>query len=556
MTTVGQVPQVGKSIEPLPISAELVKRLHDTGVRYVVYKNRASIPRGLAGLEDLDLLVAEADMDAFRAVLSELRAIRGLPSRFHDNEVEGREDWFVPDFDRCDYLHLDVTGGLRIGRKFRKRYLALTYEDVRGWDRLPKPLPPMPVAPPREEARIALLKCAFRLPLHRSWVQVSGLPDVGTRPFTYRFGSQEATCPVRNNGGTLEVESRSVRRLRALVLRSSGGSRLTAMTDLFVHHGRRLIHFAMRLLTARSPSLTVAKRSLAPGGTIVALIGPDGVGKSTQVARLAAIFGKKLRCTTVYLGSVDSAWKERQLTWRRSMHGHSGEPNSLYVVGSAMSGLANAVARYVALIWARSLARAGAIIFSDRWPQNVQPGLMDGPRRSPVKPLRVALLSSWMERRICHRLEKRKPDLTIHLIAPFATSRARKPGDIAETAFVQRIQLMSEIRKSDADIVVIDADQDLGKVTAALFKTVWLHHWNLADQTAPAVPADLPAPEPPQENREQRWPRLASSSVIVSPAVPIRLSLPSRASSPTSCPTIEAAAPRTLGLQWVRSGAA
>jgi thymidylate kinase len=495
VTTVGHsFPQIGEAIEPLPISAGLVQRLRDAGVRYVLYKNQASISQGLAGLADLDLLVAEADMDRFHLVLSELLAIRGLPSRFHDNAVEGREDWFVPDFDRCDYLHLDVTSGLRIGRKFRKRHLAFTYEDVRGWNTLRDPLPPMPVVHRQEEARIALLRSAFRLPLHRRWLPVSGLARNDDQPFTYRVGTQEVTCPVRDSGGTMMVEGQSVRRLRDFVLRSNGGSRLTAMTDLFVHQTRRLIHSAMWLLTAWSPSLTVAKRWPAPGGTMVALFGPDGVGKSTQVARLAGIFGKKLRCTTVYLGSIDSSRKLRRIAWR--LQGRSGEPNNLYVVGSALSGLANAVARYVALLLGRSRARAGAIVFSDRWPQNLQPGLMDGPRARPARPLRIALLSSWMERRICDRLENRKPDLTIHLVARFETSRARKPGDIAETAFAQRIQLMNEMRKSDADIVVIDADQELGRVTADLFKTVWLHLWTRTQEAAAAQFASARAAMP------------------------------------------------------------
>ena len=41
------------------------------------------------------------------------------------------------------------------------------------------------------------------------------------------------------------------------------------------------------------------------GGFVVALVGPDGLGKSTQVDRLAQIFRWKFGCAQAYVGTGD-----------------------------------------------------------------------------------------------------------------------------------------------------------------------------------------------------------------------------------------------------------
>ena len=120
--------------EQLLIAAELITRLNQGRIRYGVYKNRRCVRSGLAGLKDLDLLVATADVARFETVLHSLKAVRGKPHPLHDNVVAGRSQWFVLDFSSGDYLHLDVAAGLRIGHRFAKRYSALDYDDMLEWE--------------------------------------------------------------------------------------------------------------------------------------------------------------------------------------------------------------------------------------------------------------------------------------------------------------------------------------------------------------------------------------------------------------------------------------
>ena len=131
-------------------------------------------------------------------------------------------------------------------------------------------------------------------------------------------------------------------------------------------------------------------------GMIVALIGPDGVGKSSQTAQLMTIFQKQnLKCTAIYLGSGEGGWRLRRAAkrqfrkWRgkvaESGSGAKGptpkEYGTNHSVWTGMSGLAAALERYVSLRRAIRLARSGSLVICDRWPQNIQPGSFDGPLR-------------------------------------------------------------------------------------------------------------------------------------------------------------------------------
>ena len=486
--------------DPLKVAETLVGRLAEAGIRYGVYKNISSITDGLAGITDLDLLVAADDAQRFREVITALNGISGVPCRFYDNAVAGREDWFVPD-SSGGYLHLDTSFGLRIGPKFWKRYGALDYESVRDWQ--PGDLfgPALARVAPYEEARIAVLRSIFKLTLWpgRSWVRAdhgstvllsAALPaGESSCILKYQFGPHEMTCRVRQRGGLVELESSAVRGLRSAVRAHCGSSSLAAPLDYLVHLARRTIYFVAARLTQASPGKTVAKRTIRPTGIIIALIGPDGVGKSTQTGRLVSSFQKKFRCTSVYLGSNDGSWMKirgkLRAFFRRGRSPAAGAPSAdksprqrkergkYHLLGSALWRLVIAVQRYAAIRKAVRLAGSGAIVITDRWPQNLEFGMLDGPSVPPPQAMRLAFLVSRIERSLYRRMEQFKPNLTIHLDADFATSYARKPGDIEEADFELRLALMKEMRGRDPAIVIVDSRQAMQQVTRDMSQRVW-----------------------------------------------------------------------------------
>lgn len=226
-----------------------------------------------------------------------------------------------------------------------------------------------------------------------------------------------------------------------------------------------------------------AKIVPASSGIIVALVGPDGVGKSSQTARLTSIFQEQHKCTAIYLGSGDGGWKWRQRSqryyrkWRRIL-APGNSPATAKAPGrtistnhsttAALTGLVLALERYVTLRRAKRLASAGFIVISDRWPQNVQPGLFDGPLLNRPNPSSIVRLLSWMERGLYRRMQSYRPDLTIHLLSDFETSSSRKPGDRNQTDFDLRLSIMQELRSVDPTIRTVDARNGFEEVTKEL----------------------------------------------------------------------------------------
>ena len=117
------------------------------------------------------------------------------------------------------------------------------------------------------------------------------------------------------------------------------------------------------------------------------------------------------------------------------------------------------------------MAVRGLIVICDRWPQSVEAGLMDG----PTKP-RGGYAETWLrkwELLLYGRMTRYRPDVTIHLTGGYATSAARKPGELSREEFDKRIELMAESRRRNPEIHVVDASGDIDEVSRALFKLIW-----------------------------------------------------------------------------------
>lgn len=82
-------------------------------------------------------------------------------------------------------------------------------------------------------------------------------------------------------------------------------------------------------------------------------------------------------------------------------------------LASAAWRLIVALQRYVGVQKAMRLAKSGAIVITHRWPQNMEPGILDGPSVLAPGASWPRLLLSAIERHIYRRMERFEPSLTI-----------------------------------------------------------------------------------------------------------------------------------------------
>ncbi|MEO5758919.1 MAG: hypothetical protein ABIQ51_18875 [Mesorhizobium sp.] len=506
----GSAPLNSFETEPtLPIAAVLFRALNEAGLKYGIIQDLGSVQDGLAGRDDLDVLLDKHDYPVFCSIVSQLHGRRGVSLSCYDNVCAGREDWFVPDFSRGRYLHLDMHIGVRVGWEFRKRYLAFDHAAIAHWEAIYVDGVSVPVVSPEDEIRMAIARFAFRtwttLPW-KQWVamgdhrpnQLARLPfpsdEQGLHVAEYSFGGGRAvSCRFLQSPDGLAAQRGDLARLRRSIRAMCGLTAVHGIADAAVHLARKTSYLALRFLQRLMPGRLPPKRRPMAGGIVVALVGPDGLGKSTQVDRLTQTFRWKFGCAQAYAGTGDGDgwWLRKRLQslvfpHRRrlkSLAHDDGKDLShrnwtkggVAATALALWAVLIAFERYAVVKRAHRWATRGLIVICDRWPQAQRRGYLDGPTIPPHL-FSVPGLSALarLEQKLYQKMEACRPHLTLHLVSDFTVSEKRKPGEIRKDAFDDRLSLMAELRARDKDIRTVDASAGIEAVNQDLFRQIWL----------------------------------------------------------------------------------
>ena len=492
----------GRARSALASAAGFFAKLNEAGIRYGIFKSSRNTALALAGDQDLDVLVARKDYHRFCAIASECMGRRSVN---HQSLVsQGREDWFIPDFERAKYLHLDVHTSVRLGGKFNKRYPCYHYDDIGRWETAAIGGCVIPIVSPKDEATITLSRIAFRTRggvFSGGWQKLTGdwareIDDLLFRDgaasldsVRHECAALDLRCLVRKRNNEVWVRGEDMANIRRLVRARAAAPRYSVLTDAVTNSVRAWRYGASRVAGRLAPGSIIDRRQPASGGLVVALVAPDGMGKSVQVERLYKLFGWKFSCVRLYLGTGDGQgwWLRRKIralyaarrhTIRNAgLHNHAAEEGS----GSWKSrigafllsiwGVLVALERHGRVMAARRMADRGFIVLCDRWPQSIQPGFMDGPTRQ-----QSAGSSPWLRRwelALYRRMSGVRPDILVHLVGDYALAEARKPGELSRGEFDKRIALMEQMRARGPGTHVIDAGKNIDEVSALLFELIW-----------------------------------------------------------------------------------
>jgi thymidylate kinase len=457
-------------------------------VRYCHFKRNTFLDRTRTGEKDLDLLIARADQDRFSAIMHRLgfklacRPDGGLP---------GILDYYGYDSETGRVVHVHAHYQLVVGDDLTMSYRIPLEDAFLGAAREDGEF----LVPPRElELILLVIRLALR---HLTWdavvtrrarVPASSRAELAFLqerveedrvdrlleqwlPFVDRQTFREcrlALAPDAARGTGIRAGSRLVTALKPCARRSRAA-------DVSLKTWRRGRQIGRRLTSRPAP-----RKQLAAGGTIVAIVGADGAGKSTAVEELSERLGRTFTVTRAHLGKppkslvtvvITGAVRARsaflrllRLTGVRSTASRSTE--------RAVLATALARDRYLAFRRIRRIATNGSLVICDRFPLR-ELKLMDGPRVE-----RVMDPDRW--RRLTGRLAARerryyraitRPDLLFVLRVDPETAVART--DESPDFVRARWREVWEIDWTTVPAHVIDAGQPRTEVLSRLEALIW-----------------------------------------------------------------------------------
>jgi hypothetical protein len=463
--------------------SRLATALHDRGVLYCQWKGHWGGHRWASGRGDVDLLVDRESMVQFRSVLDELGFKSALPSG--DRRIPGVESYFGHDPAVRRLLHLHVHFRLVVGDYWRTIY-RLPIERAM----LDTAIPGLPFKVPASGYQYLLfvLRMVLRqrgrpfFPPRALWLRgIQGQLDF----LDGRCNREEVASILERHLPSVDlhlfdrcrdslrfeadpVERAAVR--RALHCRLQAHARRPSLTALLVATGEKVLPGPARR------ALIQSGMCLEGGGTVAALVGGDGAGKSTAARALATWLSYDFPTMRAHLGrpprSLLTLCVGGALKIERSLYRLLDRPEPLGSTIELLRHVCTARDRFRLYRKVCRFATAGGIAVCERYPipQNrplVGPCI---PELVGAAPAGIARLLRDLE--LSYYETMLPPDALFVLRLHPDLAVLRKPDEPADYVRA-RGQIVWDTDWSNTGAQVVDASRSFPEVLGELKSRLW-----------------------------------------------------------------------------------
>jgi len=468
--------------------AEILADISRAGIPVIVWKNIDEIEEGLAGLEDLDLLVPRHDFNRFRAMaeadgfVEATHRILIYPGVYHFYRYDSA-------LDRT--LHFHVFNKLITGESHIKNY-HLPYERACQ----------VVDSPPNNGLSLPGTLVLADIFLLRYYLKVSCLPgwlllrrkNAGLEREWHRIRERGETVGEWQQDIGLEASFRKVLHnafegpkgsLRhiwlgiRLRLRMRDFNRFSLLGNLARRYGQIAYRLANKIFLKH-------KKYPSSGGMFIAIVGSDGMGKSTLTGRIEEWLGSVFETRRVHLGRPPTTFLTFPYRVARFIAGGAVKRSEGAFGGRKKYGdsvsLLHALHYWMIAYERFQLGRRiekqinlNRIVLSDRCP-SISLGVMDSQRIGMDEKNRFIRFLGRTERVFYSRIPK--PDLLIRLKAPeeVVVSRNRrrdKENKETDKEIRKRYAEYNRIQYESGKVISLDVSGELEDVLRELKDQIW-----------------------------------------------------------------------------------
>lgn len=496
----------------LVASKQLIEQLEFNGVKYCHWKSNEHLFEGLIGKTDLDILVDREDKWKFERVLNELKYIRVYG---RNNNTSGVDNWLGYHEDDICYIHLHVHYDLVTGKKWVKEY-HLPWRNVVLSNTLISEFG-MPIIEPNLEmvlfvVRIAL-KSKFKT-LIKCFLANHSVASSSTEKeirylerFLVKDKIRHYTKELRISKETTDnifriIENHSYSALsifrlkRKLVKELKEYTSINSLAASSKYFSNKLYDMTFALserFVSGKLSSGFRRKESSGGGSLIAIIGADGSGKSTNIKSICEWLKWKFEVKLVYAGSGDGSNNLIQKTINRVFSGsHStsyeatskgntkrdskGKQSGLKKIVKACILSYSATSKYRSIRRAYRLRNKGYIVLVDRYPQNQIVGINDSPRIGVLlkNESNNGIVNHFrrIEENAFNKMALISPDVVIKLCVSPEVAQSRKPDHNLEY-IKSKSEIVNKLWFPEAKTYDINADVDLAEVQKTMKRIIW-----------------------------------------------------------------------------------
>jgi thymidylate kinase len=496
----------------LPIVRRLLDRLHQEDIEYCHWKSNKHVLQGMIGETDLDVLVAKKNFLLVSEVLCQTGYKR--VSTVNSCKYSGVEDYLAMEPSTGKLVHIHLHYRLVLGEPHLKGY-RVPWEHIVLSSRIFLTQFGIFTSCPEVEMILLFVRAALKLRMRNRILARFG-QSYPNKDIVSEFlwlkeridfnrcqeyaaqmlGEKSTTC-IKNILGENRLTYNEIKNFRILAMDLLRNYRSYGVVYSNIRRWQREAIWAFGVMNKRYLHLPIPFRRTPPaGGLVVALVGCDGSGKSTQIKSIVKWLSWKLDVLPIYFGSGDGS--SSILRWPLKLIAHiiTRRGRRANFSPQVTNGLSfrdrnhnSWYKRLGRVPWAfflalekkkkmRIITRArnrGLIVICDRFPQNQVKGFNDGPLLANLAISKFRWMrrfAAWEES--CYATAKMAmPDIVVKLHVTPEVAFSRKP-EMALTEIQKRIDAVRLLQfDSNTTVFHINATEPLEQVTLRIKQNIW-----------------------------------------------------------------------------------